>query len=446
MPEAGPSRLLFPGRSGQRPNTSTRSHSGGPAFSAGPGFPLLDTGSVVRAHESVLAEWRIAMADRLGGVPVELGRTTTSTPAPVAESPMARSPTESDVMRHLPVDVDSGVELGGARAWTPATATPVGMPQAETSRLPADLPGELGGNPALTAKVRMAVHHLLTAAPGAVELGQRIGAAGPGPYSAVLLTAALFAEHPEWTNEPAVSQVITEAMAAWRDPDRVTEFGDLARVLAMTAVSTPEEIVTSPNAGVLLLLRSVADLRLPALLTRAGFATGLPATLLTVAARLTGADPSDPAAHVFAGLPEQPPDVLLGVWRQADDDRCAMVRDEVTSAARAQRITLDSDPAAELPDGLLGVPSADATIGLVSVAVLRAWSRWLGQFAGSSPGYLASHFLCRAGTVRLTEDEIVVDLTGGPLDVVLQLAGHDAPIATVPWLGGRNVTYRIGAR
>ncbi|MBP2328886.1 hypothetical protein JOF56_009271 [Kibdelosporangium banguiense] len=422
-PEAEPSRLLLPGRSGQRPDTGTRSHSGGPAFSAGPGFPLLDTGSVLRTHESVLAGWRIAMADRLGRVPVELGPATTSTPAP-----------ESDVMRHLPADVGSGVELSGAQI--PATATPVGTP-------PQTQPGGLGGN---LAKVRMVVHHLLTTAPGAVELGQRIGAAGPGPYSTVLLTAALFAEHPEWTNEPAVSEVITEAMAAWRDPDRVTEFGDLARVLAMTAVSTPEEVVTSPNAGVLLLLRSVADLRLPALLTRAGFATGLSATLLTVAARLTGANPSDPAAHVFAGLPEQPLDVLLDVWRQADDDRCAMVRDEVISAARAQRFTLDSDPAAELPDGLLGVPSADATIGLVSVAVLRAWSRWLGQFAGSSLGYLVGHFLCRAGTVHLTEDEIVVELTGGPLDVVLQLAGYDAPIATVPWLGGRSVTYRIGAR
>ncbi len=196
----------------------------------------------------------------------------------------------------------------------------------------------------------------------------------------------------------------------------------------------------------LLLLRAVSDLRLPALLTRAGFADGLSATLLAVATRLTGANTSDPAAHVFAGLPEQSPDTLLELWRQADGDRCAKVRDAVTLAAQAQRITLDGDPADALPDGLLGVPSADATVGLVAVAVLRAWSRWLGQFAESSAGYLAGHFLCRAGTVRLTEKEVVVELTGGPLDVILHLAGHDAPIAAVPWLGRRSVTYRIGAR
>ncbi|MBB5157050.1 hypothetical protein [Saccharopolyspora phatthalungensis] len=376
------------------------------AFSADHGVPLLHPGSIARAQDSVFAEWRVAMAHRLGGVPVELGRATPAPATPTLATPTSATPTPAKS--------------------APATPTPAAGPPA--------------------VKVRDAARRLLTDAPGALELGQRIGAAGPGHYSTVLLTAALIAEHPDWAGEPTVMQVVTDAVAAWRNPDGSAESDGLARVLAMTAVNRLDEIVTSPNAGVLLLLRAVSDLRLPALLTRAGFADGLSATLLAVATRLTGANTSDPAAHVFAGLPEQSPDTLLELWRQADGDRCAKVRDAVTLAAQAQRITLDGDPADALPDGLLGVPSADATVGLVAVAVLRAWSRWLGQFAESSAGYLAGHFLCRAGTVRLTEKEVVVELTGGPLDVILHLAGHDAPIAAVPWLGRRSVTYRIGAR
>jgi hypothetical protein len=326
----------------------------------------------------------------------------------------------------------------------------------------------------LELAVRAALLTLLTDAPGGVSLARRVGAAGPGSYAAVMLGAALVAAHPEWTDEPTVRTVISGLMSAWRAPPRflpgqrrsspgqrdgaastreksTRESGkrdiatsDLVAVLSRAAVVT-SDMVSSPIAGVLLLLRAAVDLRVPAVLARAGFTEALAATLLAVATRLTGATAEDPAALLFAGQPVGLPDSVQDVWRRADEDQCAAVHEEMMRAVRGQRLPLGTGSVDPAPSTLLGNDAADDTLNLVALAVLRAWSRWLGRFASASVPYLAGHFLCRPGSVRLTVQEVVVELTAGPLDVVLQLAGYDSPVPVVPWLDGRRVTYRLGA-
>lgn len=291
--------------------------------------------------------------------------------------------------------------------------------------------------------VRGALVRLVTSPGRSAELVRRVGAAGPGAYSSILLTAALAADHPEWTDEPAVPAVLSDAMRAWRIDPLSGAGDDLARALATAADVAAVREVSSQVAGVLLLVRAVLDLRLPAVLARAGLEDCLPGVLLAVTMRLTESDPDDPAALVLAGLlPRDRPDHALKLLREMEVQRCESLREKLTASVEAHGLTLDT----ELAGRTLGTEPMDDVLGLVASAVLRAWSRWLNRFAASGAPYLARHFLCRHGLVRLTDDEVVVELTAGPLDVVLQLAGYDAPIETVPWLGNRRLVYRLGGR
>jgi hypothetical protein len=147
--------------------------------------------------------------------------------------------------------------------------------------------------------------------------------------------------------------------------------------------------------------------------------------------------------RAFAGRPTQ----VRRTWRQVH--HLAALRRELLVQAGAQRLP---DPAeltalsdADLPDGKLGRPKADAVVGLLAGAVLRTWSRWLGRFSESSGGYLLAHFVRRPGQLHWTAKELVVELEPGPLDVVLAMAGYDRPLEGLPWLGGRTVRYRMGA-
>jgi hypothetical protein len=245
------------------------------------------------------------------------------------------------------------------------------------------------------------------------SLRSSVAAVGPGPRAMILVRAAFAAERPEWTDDRLVESVVA----------RIAEdrFGPLF------AGGEPLEFGESPCAGVLLPLRAVADLRLPAVLARAGQSDALPATLLAVATWLTGAEPDDPAVRAFAGLRTSDPLVRLE-WTV---EECDDVRDSMLAAMSAQRM--------DEPEPIVDV------VELIAVAVLRAWARWLGRFAASSTSYLLAHFVNRPGRIRWTDEEIVVELDPRPLDVVVTMAGYDRPLESVSWLGGRTVTYRMDA-
>ncbi|SHF56007.1 hypothetical protein [Streptoalloteichus hindustanus] len=381
--------------------------------------------------------------------------------------------------------------------------------------------------PEETAVLR-ALLNLVTAEPGAVELRTRLAAAGPGPYSVLLLRAALATRHPGTTSSASAEDAVTHLMRRWTEtlvasarttyprtrtaecgePDsrprprqvsggeatsaeapvpvavdrhphrlappelstrdvlsgqssapegsrhpqppqpRASEEDKLVAALLSARTSTTADASDSPCAGVLLLLRAVLDLRLPGILTRVGLGHLLTATLLALATRLTGAPPHDPAVVAFAGTPAGDVEELLQPWLDLPEEECVALGDAVVEALVAQHV-IDApdqlDSGAALAEGRLGRFEADRTLGVLAVAVVRAWARWLGRFAGSSVPYLVAHFARRPGRVRLSERELVVELAPGPLDVVVRLAGYDAPLTTVPWLDGRAVTYRLEA-
>ncbi|NUT50350.1 MAG: hypothetical protein HOV94_24040 [Saccharothrix sp.] len=296
-------------------------------------------------------------------------------------------------------------------------------------------------------EVRRVVLRLVARGPGSAALRQQLAAVGPGPRAAVLLRAAVAADQPQWMADHAMESVVADAVAgvvaAWERHVASAGIDEVVHVLTGPAAVPGPTPMTSPVAGVLLLLRAVVDLRLPAVLHRAGCGDALPATLLAVAIRLTGAVPEDPAALLFAGLPASGSASAMDVWRQASARQCQAVRTELEHAVAAHGVELADVPAF---DGALGHPVADGTLDLVAFAVLRAWSRWLGRFATARVEYLVAHFLRRWGAMEVTEDEVAVELAEAPLDVVLELAGYLSPVTTVPWLGGRTATFRLGSR
>lgn len=358
---------------------------------------------------------------------LDVARLYDSRPVPDWRDPAALSLIVLDVLRYL----TSRGELRRPTGEPPATLS------AEFDWL--DLPllvSGLGGAPvecAPTPRERSVLDALRVVI-------SRLTSIGTGPRAVILLRAALAAEYPEWTDDPLAGAVVARVVARATDPENGPDDDErqLAELLATTVDGWSE---ASDSAGVLLLLRAVADLRLPAVLTRAGLPEVLPATLLAVAMRLTGAEVNDPAVRAFAGQPDDP-EAELELWRRADADRCAAVGRELDAALRGQRIT-DLGEVGVLVEGHLGVDHVDDLLGSVALAVLRAWSRWLGRFSESSVPYLLTHFIRRQGRLRWREDELLVELDARPLDVIVRQAGYDQPIDSVPWLRNRRVRYRM---
>ncbi len=83
------------------------------------------------------------------------------------------------------------------------------------------------------------------------------------------------------------------------------------------------------------------------------------------------------------------------------------------------------------------------TVLLTANTLLRLWARWLGKFAPSSPAYLLENFIRRPGTIVITDQTIVVELTSRPLDIVLRMSGYLSDIDAISWLGNRRICFQI---
>jgi hypothetical protein len=333
---------------------------------------------------------------------VDVARDYRSRPVPNWQDPAALTMIVVDVLRHL----ESRGEIRLPAEPPPPNALAavewLDLPllrQQLATRLP---PTRRAVATPLEQSVRQAVTALL----------ERMPSVGTGPAAAIRLRAAMAADHPEWTADPTADAVVARVIAGMVEtpatPDRPAE-----------------SVEESDCAGVLLFLRAVSDLRLPALLARCGRADRLPALLLAVAMRLTDADVRDPAVQAFAGVPENPDEL-------STEDSAAIAADLDVVLAR-----LGLDVQAGLAD------LSDDLAGRVAVAVLRAWSRWLSNFEDSSVPYLLANFVRRPGRLRWTADRLVVELAPRPLDVVVRLAGYDQDLESVPWLGDRRVVYRM---
>jgi len=98
---------------------------------------------------------------------------------------------------------------------------------------------------------------------------------------------------------------------------------------------------------------------------------------------------------------------------------------------------------AALDHGQIGSSTADLTIALAAIALLRGWCRWLHQFGESSVPYLLKQFVDRRGGISARPDRLLIELAPMPLDIVLQMSGYTAEIQRVPWLGGRSMQFLI---
>jgi hypothetical protein len=331
-----------------------------------------------------------------------------------------------------------------------------------------------------------------------VELAARGGVAlhrdAEMPANAVRLLAALVAQVPAWADDAAVRGIIDVVVAAWTvvertpTPDRLlramasgntrevdmlstaapsserTALSDLARLgdAGATAVAAlhasagesdgdaDEMAVETAGAGVFLLARAVLDARLASVLLDSGCPIRFEELLATLALRWSGQ--LDAGTCLFAGLASDTTvEALRAAWVPLTDAELdALVAAVDATFAGATGFAGDAVPSDErdlaaVEAGQLGVPSADRAVGRVAVALVRRWTRWLKQFASSSPAYVLGQFVRRPGRVVAGETTIRVEISRRPLDLVLEMAGYTADLEEVPWLGRRRLRFDLRA-
>jgi hypothetical protein len=195
--------------------------------------------------------------------------------------------------------------------------------------------------------------------------------------------------------------------------------------------------VASPCAGVFLLLRAALDARMPALAERSGYPPA-GVVLLSLALRWAGRAGA-PDGRIDPGLAllvEAPATLkeLRATWRATPAAAHRRWR-----AALGESVTppLRRRGGRALREGRLGVPAADAALGLTALALLHAWARWLRGFSASSAPFLLDEFIRRPGSIIPLGDDLLVRLERRPLDVVLDVAGYTDDLDLAP-LGRRG--------
>lgn len=85
------------------------------------------------------------------------------------------------------------------------------------------------------------------------------------------------------------------------------------------------------------------------------------------------------------------------------------------------------------------------SIAMTANLLLRAWARWLRQFAESSSQYLLENFIRTPGKIFVLSDEIRIELQPISLGIVLEMSGYLSDLEPVPWLGNRTVRFQTGS-
>lgn len=271
-----------------------------------------------------------------------------------------------------------------------------------------------------------------------------------------------------------------------------------ALLRALTRRGTSLAGAHSSIAGIYLLVRPLADLRMERLAEQAGVRWA--PLLAALAMKLVGARPPfDDATRVWIGasdvdlttleepgllalqrllfhsladqrhLPTDSAAVASFQWRdehfvaladatgacwplvarestRATEDLLATWRD--ATAPDLERAVPTRGPTTDL-DSLPAVsalsPFVEVCITSIATGVLRAMSRWLPGISGSSAPFLVTNCIARRGAVVATDDDISVTLDRAPLDVVLEMAGCFSPMTSATWLG-RAVRFSFARR
>ena len=203
----------------------------------------------------------------------------------------------------------------------------------------------------------------------------------------------------------------------------------------------------TPYAGLFLLWRAVRDFRLRALLRQADWPSDVApeSVLAALGLRWAGAPEPDAALAAFAGLRQTPTlEGLRDACSRAGAEDLDRFEQALLRAAAGHRLVdgtrLSAAALASLEAGRLGLPEADLTFALASVAVLRLWARWLPRFGASSVPFLLEHFIRRRGRLFIGERRLEVELEPSGFDVVLEMAGYLGDLETP---GERRVSFSL---
>ena len=263
--------------------------------------------------------------------------------------------------------------------------------------------------PELTAQRRIvdALRQLL--ATGAVTLPD---AEAASERNALALFAALAAAEPSLATHSAAPAAI-----AW-----VLQQADSAPAMRASARPAAEagDVIESAYAGLFLLTRVVVETRLVQLAEAYG--APVPDVLLGLAGEWE-CDSEDPGVLLWSG------GLQAAGGRRAEARRSTVLRAEIVRLMR--------DRAAFAPSL---APDENGTLG---EHLMRLWAHWLPGLGHSSVPWLLRQFILRGGVLQIDDARIAVALRPAPLDVVLELAHYLDPIAGVPWLGDRRITFTI---
>ena len=91
--------------------------------------------------------------------------------------------------------------------------------------------------------------------------------------------------------------------------------------------------------------------------------------------------------------------------------------------------------------GTLGMPDADLALTIIANALVRLWARWLRRFADSSASYLLTNFIRRPGLISESPDGLVVRMSRGPLDLILDMTGYSRDLDSVPDVLPRRIRF-----
>lgn len=201
-------------------------------------------------------------------------------------------------------------------------------------------------------------------------------------------------------------------------------------------------------AGLFLLVRTVQDLRLSALLKDSGFPS-LEPLLVALSLRIAGPDALqsdiiDPGAALWSGITAEEFPNHLSRLLTLD---AIHFRNSLSELLTDQRL-IDSGSGSEFIENL-PVPNLPEEISnlidFTAASLLHTWARWLPGLSRSSVPFLLEKFINRGGTLHFYSDHIDVTLSPGPLDAILKMAGYLSDSPFIPWLGNRFVRFRAAS-
>ncbi len=85
-----------------------------------------------------------------------------------------------------------------------------------------------------------------------------------------------------------------------------------------------------------------------------------------------------------------------------------------------------------------------AALGLLKDRLLGSFASRIRGFRQSSSQSVVRTFIERSGRIRVEPDRIVVTAEPSPFHVALRIAGMDAPVQSLSWLGGRRLEFDVG--